>query len=393
MYSFEVDSLWFLVWTVSCVTCWLSLPISFLSCCVIFDPESIFSTLFSTRFCVPYVRSIIPTMWFGFASSRALQMSFISDQVSCQFPGQQTPTTCPRKSCKTRFHRQAQQKLTVVISHSWCFQTLCRASGMVRDFPQCQLEMDGKPLSEDSFPLHKGPSAVGCQFSGFWSHTGIKILGPSSQNPDPLGLWPLAQVYHPARDSLCVPVICRVFLSLMLFLIPYVYMVEGAEVRPWVWPEVWVFTCSFCFGFFRLLSLIFSITGFGSISLSNHLKIFFLFSLPFSPRHSVFFSPFFSSPFFCNTLRVPSDMGTRVERWARPSPFFLPLCVMVVILMQKTEKSSFTFRRERFSCITISPWSSSKTTERVSDSWWIHTRNRARHWGDNITWGSVVLFS
>lgn len=51
-------------------------------------------------------------------------------------------------------------------------------------------------------------SAQGAHGGGCLLHTNIKILGPRSQNHDPLGHWLLAQVYHTVTDSLYIPVIC-----------------------------------------------------------------------------------------------------------------------------------------------------------------------------------------
>lgn len=152
-----------------------------------------------------------------------------------------------------------------------------------------------------------------------------------------------------------------------------------------------LFICFFFFFvFFRLLSLIFSIAGFGFISLIQSPEIFFPFSLPISLPHSLpSFYLLFS--FSVTPLSALWD-GHRRRKVSKTQSLLFAIVCDGNNTQEKREKSPL-FESWSFSCITIIPRSSSKFTEHVFDSWLKCTRHRARHLGNNVRWVSVVLFS
>lgn len=92
--------------------------------------------------------------------------------------------------------------------------------------------------------------------------------------------------------------------------------------------------------FFRVISLIFSIAGFVSISLFNHLKLFFLFSRSLFLPHSL--SSFYPSVTQCGALLD----GHRSRKLTKIQFLLFAIVCDGNNAYAKREKGSFAFRQE-----------------------------------------------
>lgn len=94
--------------------------------------------------------------------------------------------------------------------------------------------------------------------------------------------------------------------------------------------------------FFRVISLIFSIAGFVSISLFNNLKLFFLFSLSLFLPHSL-------SSFYPSVTQFGAFLdGHRSRKLIKIQILLFAIVCDGNKTRAKREKSSFAFRHELF---------------------------------------------